>query len=585
MNSVFYYIRLALIWLAFFAVAKIYFLVINGWNGWGTFVDMMQVWWHGLRLDFSVVGYFTAIPLLGHALQQFIPRRLPLLVQVYHGFVWIFTTLIVASDPFFYYYWGQKANLDFTQFLGQDNAGIASIEWTTFLYSVLFITVSFFIFWKWVLSWFKLPEKGNIIVIILLLACSVFFIRGGLGKVPINISSAYFSPNNIHNNAAVNGVWNFLATELEKDKHAPLRFFENQREAEQMISSFRSSPKQDYTDLLKPFTPKTNIICIVLESFSGKVVGSISGHKYASTPELDSIAISGITYSNAYASSFRSDKGLLAITTGIPSGARQTLTNFPDKLAKKPSIFNLFNSPYFSSFYYGGNMDFANIKVLFQEANAVKSEDDFNTSIKNTWGAHDEVVFKTFADDFIRRKQPQFSMLFSLSSHEPFDVPNFHRYEDPYRNSIAYTDSCLGVLIQRLKNSDKWDNTLIIITADHGVKRPDNAPIYSERNFIIPLVLTGGVVKKDTMISEIVSQADIPSTLANYINQPSVFLQNSILKPSNYAFYSYHNGLVSVTPEGIQYFDITQHKYLTGSVNPPIEKAYYQWMNAYFFNR
>ena len=179
---------------------------------------------------------------------------------------------------------------------------------------------------------------------------------------------------------------------------------------------------------------------------------------------------------------------------------------------------------------------------------------------------------------------PQFSMLFSLSSHEPFDVPNYHKKEDPYLNSIAYTDSCLGLLINQIKESDKWSNTLIIITADHGVIRPDNAPIYSETNFKIPLIFTGGVVRQDSVIHEIVSQSDLPSTLASYLNKPTAFPQQSVLQPSNYAFYSYHNGIVSVTPDCIQYYDLNHNKYLTDSCTLPFEKAYFQLANDDFFS-
>ena len=222
---------------------------------------------------------------------------------------------------------------------------------------------------------------------------------------------------------------------------------------------------------------------------------------------------------------------------------------------------------------------------MFSDADELKSGDDFVSSKRNTWGVHDEDVFQTFGDDFITRKKPQFSMLFSLSSHEPFDVPNYQNREDPYLNSISYTDSCLGLLINRIKESDKWSNTLIMITADHGVRRPDNAPIYSDINFKIPLILTGGVVRQDTVIREIVSQSDLPSTVASYLNKPFIFSQQSVLQPSNIAFYSYHNGIATVAPDCIQFYDFDQKKYLTDSCTLPFEKAFFQLANEDFFGR
>ena len=571
-------------WLGLFGLTKAYFIGVNLGIDALFLSNFIQVWKSGILLDLSMVGYLSIIPILGIFCNKILPVITHKVVQFYGWFTWLFLVIVMASDAYFYYYWGQKTNLGFTQFLGEENAGLFSLETPTFVVTFLFILLGIYGFSRRGANLFHLPEKGSIWTATALLIISFVMIRGGVSNVPINISSAYFSKNNALNNAAVNPAWSFLATELERDKHAPLKFFEQKEQAENILSQINSS-KDDYTSLLEPYDSNTNLILIVLESFSAKVVGSVSGEKFGSTPQLDLISGQGISFSNAYASSFRSDKGLLALTTGFPSGARQTLTNFPTELSAKPSVFKLFSKDYWTSFYYGGNLDFANIKVLFSDADELKSGDDFVSSKRNTWGVHDEDVFQTFGDDFITRKKPQFSMLFSLSSHEPFDVPNYQNREDPYLNSISYTDSCLGLLINRIKESDKWSNTLIMITADHGVRRPDNAPIYSDINFKIPLILTGGVVRRDTVIREIVSQSDLPSTVASYLNKPFIFSQQSVLQPSNIAFYSYHNGIATVAPDCIQFYDFDQKKYLTDSCTLPFEKAFFQLANEDFFGR
>lgn len=571
-------------WLGLFGLTKAYFIGVNLGIDALFLSNFIQVWKSGILLDLSMVGYLSIIPILGIFCNKILPVITHKVVQFYGWFTWLFLVIVMASDAYFYYYWGQKTNLGFTQFLGEENAGLFSLETQTFVVTFLFILLGIYGFSRRGANLFHLPEKGSIWTATALLIISFVMIRGGVSNVPINISSAYFSKNNALNNAAVNPAWSFLATELERDKHAPLKFFKQKEQAEKILSQINSS-KDDYTSLLEPYDSNTNLILIVLESFSAKVVGSVSGEKFGSTPQLDLISGQGISFSNAYASSFRSDKGLLALTTGFPSGARQTLTNFPTELSAKPSVFKLFSKDYWTSFYYGGNLDFANIKVLFSDADELKSGDDFVSSKRNTWGVHDEDVFQTFGDDFITRKKPQFSMLFSLSSHEPFDVPNYQNREDPYLNSISYTDSCLGLLINRIKESDKWSNTLIMITADHGVRRPDNAPIYSDINFKIPLILTGGVVRQDTVIREIVSQSDLPSTVASYLNKPFIFSQQSVLQPSNIAFYSYHNGIATVAPDCIQFYDFDQKKYLTDSCTLPFEKAFFQLANEDFFGR
>ncbi|NNJ56656.1 MAG: sulfatase-like hydrolase/transferase, partial [Bacteroidia bacterium] len=249
------------------------------------------------------------------------------------------------------------------------------------------------------------------------------------------------------------------------------------------------------------------------------------------------------------------------------------------------NIFRELGTTHHTSFYYGGNLEFANIKVLFNDADYVKSEPDFNSSNTNAWGVHDEVVFDEFFKDFENESKPQFKMLFSLSSHEPFDVPHYSKKSDAYLNSISYTDSCLGILIEKLKASDKWNNTLLIITADHGTVRPDNAAIYDKTNFRIPMVLTGGKVLKDTVIHDAVSQGDIPATILKYKTGKNPFLyQQSILEPSGVAFYSYYIGLACIQNQCDQYYDFAQKKYFKNECDQPFEKAYYQLSNSYFFN-
>ena len=64
-------------------------------------------------------------------------------------------------------------------------------------------------------------------------------------------------------------------------------------------------------------------------------------------------------------------------------------------------------------------------------------------------------------------REPFMKMFLTLSSHEPFDVP-MNRLEDKYLNSIAYTDSCVGDFVEKLKRLPVWDNTLIVFVADHA---------------------------------------------------------------------------------------------------------------------
>jgi len=579
MRTIAFFLRVVLFWVMVFAVAKLFFLAANA-GRLAEVLAILKVWYYGLRLDLSMVGYVSVLPLLFCVFHKWFPSLMRKINRTYWRIIWVFVILILAVDPFFYYYWGQKTNLGFMQFVGKENAGFASIEVKTYVLVFSFMGLATYWFWKKGIHLLRLPHRVRLAFLPLLLGVCVLFIRSGVGKVPINISSAYFSENPLYNNAAANAVWSFLSTELERDKHAALSFMSTE-EAHLTLTQLPEN-SSDYTSLISQST-KPNIVLLVLESFSAKVVGSLSGDTYAATPELDAIMSKGIRFDSAYAASFRSDKGLLALTQGVPCGARQTLTNFPEKLAKIPNVFRLFGDEYHTRFYYGGDLEFANIKVLFSAADEVKSEDDFSGDISNAWGAHDEVVFAAFTDAFLAENKPQFSMLFSLSSHEPFDVP-YAKRKNKYFNSIAYTDSCLGVMMRRLMDSEKWNNTIVIITADHGTIRPDNPPLYAASNFRIPIAIAGGLVKRDTVVMDIVSQLDIANTIDFLANGAKSFGSATLLKPRGFAFYSYFNGLSFIGPRCTQHFDIGYGKYVAEPCGPAYEKAYFQQANAYYFD-
>ena len=78
-------------------------------------------------------------------------------------------------------------------------------------------------------------------------------------------------------------------------------------------------------------------------------------------------------------------------------------------------------------------------------------------------------------------------MFLTLSSHEPFDVP-MNRLEDKYLNSIAYTDSCVGDFVEKLKRLPVWDNTLIVFVADHAKRYPQNVENHDIVRHHIPMV-------------------------------------------------------------------------------------------------
>lgn len=101
-----------------------------------------------------------------------------------------------------------------------------------------------------------------------------------------------------------------------------------------------------------------------------------------------------------------------------------------------------------------------------------------------------------------------------------------------YDNGIAYMDKCIGGLFEILKNMDIFDNSLLIITADHGEEFQEHGymlhgnPYYYEEIMHVPLIvkLPKANGKEGKIIDGLVESIDIVPTILDLlrIKKPKV---------------------------------------------------------------
>ncbi len=173
---------------------------------------------------------------------------------------------------------------------------------------------------------------------------------------------------------------------------------------------------------------------------------------------------------------------------------------------------------------------------------------------------HDEFAFEKFASMIEESQSPSFNFMFTLSSHEPYDVPMERVYKDNYFNSVHYTDSCLGVFFDEMKTKDLWNNSLFVLIADHGVSGPEKLGYTDLRRYRIPMLWTGGALAvRDTVIDTYGSQVDLAATLLSQleINSESFKFSKNILdqESGGFAFVQYPDGFGYVDRNQFQIFD------------------------------
>jgi phosphoglycerol transferase MdoB-like AlkP superfamily enzyme len=277
----------------------------------------------------------------------------------------------------------------------------------------------------------------------------------------------------------------------------------------------------------------------------------------------------GILFDHFYATGDRTDKGIVAILNGYPSQPVSSIIKEPKKTQHLPYLNKVFKAKgYHTSFTYGYNINYANFNsyLLQGDFDHVTHSKDFPQEINTSkWGVHDHYVFDKFISELLATKPPFFKVMMTQSSHEPFDVPmpTVIKGDDDvsrFLNSAYYTDKSFGEFIDRAKVSTWWDNTLIVVTADHGHIYPNNPGVSNPDKFRIPMLWLGGALaKSDTVIQSVASQTDIANTILRQLGTYDDGFQFSHdILARNYkpfAVYAFNNGFGMVKPEGILVFD------------------------------
>lgn len=571
------------IWLLFFIVFKAIFLIYHAdQSSELTFPFIINIFLHGLRLDLSFSAYIAAIPFLLVSLSVLFPIKfIRAIIKWYTILVTVLVTFLCVVDLELFKAWGFRLDATPLTYIDTPKEMLASAGASP-IALLIFILVAvaglfIFIYIKWIDSLISQAQRVSFLALPLFLfisAALIIPIRGGLQLAPINVSDAYFSNNNFANQAAINVPWNFFNAVSRKtyDKTNPYLFME-ESVAKEILKENLTQQDTSHTSLLN--TSRPNVLLVIWESFTAKSVEALGGVK-GITPNFAQLTKEGVLFSNFYASGDRSDKGIVSILSAYPAQPTQSIIKLPSKASKLPVLSKSFGQAgYNTSFYYGGELEFANIKAYLVSAgfDNIIGKDRFNSKDWNSkWGAHDHVVFNKVLEDIKGQTKPFFTTIFTLSSHEPFEVPmeshiKGNDEESLFLNSLYYTDKSLHDFIQQLKSLPVYDNTLIIILADHGHRMPLSSKNHDKEKFHIPMLWLGGaLIPKDTIVATYGSQTDLAATLLNQIGLPTTdytWSKNMFSSGANsYAHYVFNNGFGYVSPEGYEVFDNISKKYL-----------------------
>jgi phosphoglycerol transferase MdoB-like AlkP superfamily enzyme len=521
--------------------------------------EIAGTFWHGFKLDAGISAYIALIPSLLLSASALGKGRF--VKWFYHGYtalVLLFVSAVIVGDLFLYSYWGFRIDATPLFYMGNLKAMTASVSLLVVIGGVLgVVLLSAGLFWLYYrifnAGFERLSRKPAASLILLPLSLLLIVVmRGGLGIASLTTSNAYFSKNQFANHAAINPVWNvgFSITESSDMKRRYVYY--DDRQLKSLMLPLRSGTGET-RKLLR--TDRPNIILIITESLTAKALAATGGDPKV-MPCLNELVKEGILFDQIYASSDRTDKGIAAVLAAYPSLPGSSPLKY-QKLTQKLSFLpeRLSESGYRNEFYYGGTLEFANYRSFLVQAGYDKmvSDQDFPKSeLKSKWGAFDHVVLNRCLAGSPDEDARFFKTILTLTSHEPFITPvpvaiPGDDIESKFLNSLHYTDAALGDFIRTARTRKWWDQTLVIIIADHGSRYPGNSEIWQASKYHIPMIWLGGALAvQDTVISNLGSQTDLASTLLNQLGLPAEgFPFSKNLLAANYlpyAFFTFNDG-------------------------------------------
>lgn len=578
----YFLVKHTLFFITIFIFSKISFLFYHGRDL--TIHDFWDVLFHGFSMDLTVVAYFTVIPCLLIILSLYNSGQLLYRVwNLYNILILALSSMIILGDMELYTHWGFRIDSSIMLYLESPLDAFASIPFWQFLLALVIWMIIVYLLYRLytylVFTKFRpilhFNNKLWLTLLFLLITSSLFLpIRGGLSASTMNVGRAFYSDNMFLNHAAVNPCFSLFSSIFDQDQNFKYDYY-SETEYKKLLGELKQPSAQIDSMIIE--TDKPNIVFVILESFASSVIGSLDSI-YPATPNFDRIAQDGLLFTNFYANSYRTDRGLTSILSATPAMPNVSWMKYPAKLATLPAWPRVFKAEgYDLEMIYGGDIDFTNMRMYFNSMgfDKITSQENIDKKLRTAnWGVHDEYTFDILHQKIKeQKKQPYLKLFLTLSSHPPYDVP-YKKYSDLVLNSIAYTDSCIGTFIDEIKKTSEWNNLLICFVADHGMLYPSDMKQYDIQRFRIPFLITGGALNKTGIDDRLASQMDIAQTLISItgsFDNPEFPLSNNLLDSTIHSegVFIYKNG-IGVVRDSAQYifdFDLNKAVVTNGSID------------------
>jgi len=540
-KALFYRLFLAYL---FYFIARLLFFVYNyKMLKVDSVSDFLALAYHGMVFDTAAILYLNALFVVFSILPLWITTKKGYQTFLFYLY-FVFNLIGYATnflDFIYYRFTYARTTIAFMDIIkNESNKGNM---FSRFIVSYWHVYVLFFVCaFLWIYLYKKVKVKevahenklkyflSSLLGLVVIAVMAVGGIRGDFKKStrPINIVDANrYVTKPEHADIVLNTPFSIIrtmrTTSFKKvDLVAPEVV---QRELEP-IKQYRNNPKT-----------KPNIVIFITESYGREYIGAFNKDTkipgfVSYTPFIDSLAQHSLIFSNAFANGSKSIHGMSSVLAGIPS-FQDAFTSSPYPKQKIQSLVStLKEEGYDTSFFHGapnGSMGFLGFgNILGFDHYYGKTEYNNDADFDGSWGIWDEPFFQYMKQTFDAKKQPFMGTIFTVSSHEPFVVPEkfkgkFPMGTVPMHQVVGYTDYAFKKFFEAAKKEPWFQNTIFVITADHcnQVAYDEYAKVINRSAVPILIYKPDGSLKGEN--KELAQQIDIYPTLLDMIGYDKPF--------------------------------------------------------------
>ncbi len=276
--------------------------------------------------------------------------------------------------------------------------------------------------------------------------------------------------------------------------------------------------------------PECNVVLITIDTLRADHLGCY-GNERVKTPNIDKLAGEGVLFSHAYTPVPVTLPSHTSIFTGlypVYHGVRNNGTFKADE--KLETLAEVLKENGFQSAAFIGAF------VLDSRYGLDQGFDCYDDYLEKDPNQTFMVYNERSADEVIKsanvwldkNAQDRFFMwIHCFDPHAPYSPPapfSAMYQHNLYNGEVAYTDYALGKFFNALKEKDLLDETLVVITSDHGEGLGEHAEkthaifIY-DSTLHVPLIMRyPGAISGGAIIEENVSMIDIMPTVLDILN-------------------------------------------------------------------